>query len=175
METTTETNPNNRELTKTEIAITIAQIEDRLRRWLNASQELIAIWETDQARFTDEDFLNEKPFRDKYAIPYGVCLFPGEAINKEDIPVFMKFAKWWVKGEMTDEAFELFTFHFCEIVEVDFFWVLMDQPGFYYHKKWHQLNGQLTYKDLENELRKIGTRSKKKCKINFKLNIGHGW
>ena len=86
----------------------------------------------------------------------------------------MKFAKWWVKGEMNDESFELFTFHFCEITEVDYFWVLMDQPGFYYTSRWKEYNGEPTYAELESELKQIGTRSKKKQRINFKLTIGHG-
>lgn len=131
--------------------------------------------ETQEKKHADEYDNAESRIRDKYNIPYGVCLFPFECANESDIPVFMKFAKWWVKGEMNDESFELFTFHFCEIVEVDYFWVLMDQPGFFYVNRWKERNGEPTYAELESELKQIGTRSKKKQRINFKLNIGHGW
>lgn len=86
----------------------------------------------------------------------------------------MKFAKWWVNGEMNDDSFSLFYFHFSEIVEIDFFWVLMDQPAFFYKSHWKEYAGEPTYAELESELKQIGTRSKKKQRIDFKLNIGHG-
>jgi hypothetical protein len=178
METTTETNQDHRELTKTEIAITVAQIEDRLIRWINARADLCSSWELDdgdpqQAKALEHDFLNEKPFRDKYSIPYGVCLFPIEGVDSRDVETFMKFAEWWASGKMTDKIFDLFNFHFCEIVEVDFYWVLMDQPGFYYKDQWRNPSDH-DYSTMEAELKQIGTRSKKKAKMKFKLQIGHG-
>lgn len=114
----------------------------------------------------------ETSARNENQIPYGVCLFVEEAsTHKEDFDLFMKMAKWWVKGEMNEDSFDLFTFHFCEIAEVDYFWVLMEQPGFYYTDSWKEWDGQPTYAELEKELKQIGTRSKKKAKINFKLSI----
>jgi len=137
-----------------------------------ATPEQIKAQEEKDAKAYDDA---ETKIRKKYNIPYGVCLFPGECANESDIPVFMKFAKWWVKGEMNEESFELFTFHFCEIVEVDYFWILMDQPGFFYSHRWKDCNIEPTYAELEPEFRQIGTRLKKKQHINFKLNYGHGW
>jgi len=191
METTTETNQANRELTSTEIKITLAQIEDRLVRAISAAQEFHEFQTPEITEYENEDEATpeqiknqqekdtkasddaESKIRQKFNIPYGVCLFPQESANESDIPLFMKMAKWWVKGEMDDESFELFTFHFCEIVEVDYFWILMDQPGFFYAHRWKDRNGEPTYAELESELKQIGTRSKKKKRIDFKLNIGH--
>jgi hypothetical protein len=179
METTTETSATNRELTATEIKITLAQIEDRLARWIAAA--------TACRDFLDSEFMPvekelvqafkkaEEEARSKNQIPYGVCLFPGDSIvDERDKALFLKLAKWWVKGEMNDESFDLFIFHFSEIVEIDFFWVLMDQPAFFYKSRWKDYAGEPTYAELESELKQIGTRSKKKQRIDFKLNIGHG-
>lgn len=112
-----------------------------------------------------------KLIREKYQIPYGVHLMHGCGMRNFEIPIFMKFAKWWVKGEMDEKIFALFTFHFCEIQEVDFYWVLMDQPGFYYDQEWADRNGEPTFTELESELKSIGTRSKKKAKMTFQLNF----
>lgn len=85
----------------------------------------------------------------------------------------MIFAKWWIKGEMTDEIIDLFMFHYCEINEVDFYWVLMDEPGNYYGLGIEGDRSQCGYEILESEFKRIGTRSKKKARINFKMEIGH--
>lgn len=169
METTTETSQNNRELTKTEIKIAIAQIEDRLDRWIKAAHIVRNSWESG-----DEAEITEEHARQKYDIPYGVCLFPLEAAWDCDKELFMKFAKWWLKGELDENSFNLFTFHFGEIVEVEYFWVLMDQPGYWYPKRWQKPDSEPNFNDLEPELKRIGTRSKKKQKIKFKLPTGHG-
>lgn len=183
METTTEADKNNRELTATEIKITLAQIEDRLIRFVEAAEETQKIWEGSLEEYpSEEDYekheaKRKKEIREKYQIPDGVHLMDECAINYEDIPVFMKFAKWWVKGEMNEESFDLFCYHFCEVVEVDFFWVLMDEPGNYYEigMKKGSSRDDCGFVRLEPELKRIGTRSKKSQKINFKLTIGHGW
>lgn len=159
--------------------ILLAEIEDRLVRWLVAAETLRDIyfdpvpesWTDDQTEEYHKQ--KEQKIRIKYGIPYGVCLFPLECADMRDKDLFMKFAKIWLKGEMDDEAFEFFTFHFAEIVEIDFFWVLMDQPAFYYKNIWKDYNGEPDYYDLMPDLYKIGTRSKKKKKINFNVNIGH--
>jgi len=110
---------------------------------------------------------------DKYEIPYGVSLMISEAMTVTDIPQFLKFAKWWVQGEMTEEIFDLFCFHYGEVTEVDYFWVLMDQPGFYYLSDWPDHTNEPTHIELKPELKQIGTRSKKKARMNFKMNFGH--
>lgn len=124
-----------------------------------------------------------KKIREKHSIPDGVYLMGGCAINDKDIAPFMQFAKWWVKGQWTDEIANLFLFHYCEIVEVDFYWVLMDDPANYCglgiegcidenNEEWRNECG---YIRLEPELKRIGMRSRKKAIINFELYIGHGW
>lgn len=172
METTTETNQDHRELTATEIKITLAQIEDRLVRWLDAAKECRDEFQADEFE-ADEFDESEKKYRDKYDIPYGVCLFPEESAFHSDKDIFMKFAKMWVRGSMDEEIFQLFTFHFGEIVELDYNWILMESPSFYYESKWPDKGDQPNLDEMEAELKRIGTRSKKKARINFKLNIGH--
>lgn len=115
-----------------------------------------------------------KKIREKHQIPDGVYLMGGCAATHHDIPIFMKFAKWWVKGEWDDEIAGLFLFHFCEIAEIDFYWVLMEEPGNYCGLGCNDEDDH-GYVNLEPELLRIGTRSKRKAKINFKLKIGHGW
>lgn len=136
---------------------------------MKASQSVYDSYEEESDQEMSEDHA-----RDKYDIPYGVCLFPDEAMRLSEKDLFMKFAKWWVKGELDEESFNLFTFHFCEIVEVDYFWVLMDQPGYWYPKRWQKPDSEPNFNDLEPELKQIGTRSKKKQKIKFKLPTSHG-
>jgi hypothetical protein len=178
METTTETNQNHRELTKTEIKITLAQIEDRLNRAIKAA-DFCRHHDLESPDFeSDEDrdaYYNEgaRQVEDKYEIPYGVSLMVSEAMTVTDIPQFLKFAKWWVQGEMTEEIFDLFCFHYGEVTEVDYFWVLMDQPGFYYLSDWPDHTNEPTHIELKPELKQIGTRSKKKARMNFKMNFGH--
>ena len=182
MEATTEASPTNRELTATEIKITLAQIEDRLTRWIAAATACRASYDgeailaiPDEKEFDAAIEKTETEARAKNQSPYGGCLFPRDSIvDERDKALFLKLAKWWVKGEMNEESFDLFSFHFSEIVEIDFFWVLMDQPAFFYTSRWKDYAGEPTFAELESELKQIGTRSKKKQRINFKLNIGHG-
>lgn len=111
----------------------------------------------------------ESEAREKNQIPYGVCLFPDDdsIVDAGSKALFLKCAKCWVKGEMDDETFDAFIFHFEEFVEIDYFWVLMDQPAFYYLSRWKDYAGEPTSAELEPELRQIGTRSKKKRRINI--------
>lgn len=193
METKTETNQNNRELTKTEIKITLAQIEDRLTRAINARIDCVIFdesqyqkWakkekllkseltEDEQNEYEKQDNLerakNEDQVRVKYDIPDGVFLFPVEGLLLGDIKKFMKFAKWWIEGKMDDEIFSVFHHHYEEVIEVDYVWVLMGVPSFYYDNE--SLDGD-GHDKLIDELKNIGTRSKNKAKLNFKLHIGH--
>ena len=142
-----------------------------------------AFYGTDDESLTDEESselyeererIAELEAMEKYQIPYGVWLDPGLGINESDTDCFMQFAKWWVEGKMDDEIYDTFIFHFCEVVEVDYFWVLMDQPGYFYEYKWPEWTNEPTCIELEPELKQIGTRSKKKATMKYLLNIGHG-
>ena len=115
-------------------------------------------------------------YRSQLEIPNGVHLMSLCGMIPSDIPRFMIFAKWWIKGEMTEEIFNLFCYHYEEVVEVDYFWVLMDEPGNYYGDGL-ECRGEDSefcgFSRLEGELRRIGTRSKKKAKLNFQMSFGH--
>ena len=61
METATETNPHNRELTATEIQIAIAQIEDRLMRVAKAQSALGAFYDDDGFKEGADEAANSGP------------------------------------------------------------------------------------------------------------------
>ena len=107
--------------------------------------------------------------REKYQIPYGVILFHEEQGMAETIDKaeFMKFAKWWVKGEMTDQIFEYFCSYFDNMAEIDYYWVLMEQPAYFFPWEWPEHTNEPTFEELEPELKQIGTRSKKKAWMSF--------
>ena len=130
--------------------------------------------EDEQNEYEKQDNLerakNEDQVRVKYDIPDGVFLFPVEGLLLGDIKKFMKFAKWWIEGKMNDEIFSVFHHHYEDVIEVDYVWVLMGVPSFYYDNE--SLDGD-GHDKLIDELKNIGTRSKNKANLNFKLHIGH--
>jgi hypothetical protein len=148
----------------------LLKIQSKLNKIAAASQEYNA---TEYDKEDHENILRK--IRSKYQIPYGVHLMGECAINHSDIPVFMQFADLWMDGAMTNELMDVFIFHFCEVVEVDFFWVLMDKPSFYYCNTWKEYKGEPTYADMEEDFRKIGTMSQDKRELGFKLGFHHGF
>jgi hypothetical protein len=155
METTTETNQANRELTTTEIKIAIAQIEDRLMRVAKAQSELSEIPECD-----DRDEFSAK-LRVKYEIPELVHLFfPGidGALTRSHMTTCKPHLASFVKGKLTENAMSDLIFFFEECAECDYGWILVERPmGFY--------NDQTTadhMDDVRREIESIGTRSPSK-------------
>ncbi len=154
METKTETNQANRELTTTEIKIAIAQIEDRLIRVAKAQGELSEIPECD-----GRDEFSAKA-RVKYEIPEGVYLFsPGVdgALTKSDIATCKPHITAFVRGKMTENGMSDLLFYFEEFAECDYGWVLVDRPmGFYNAPSANHMD------DVRREIKSIGTRSRSK-------------
>jgi hypothetical protein len=162
METATETNQANRELTTTEIKIAIAQIEDRLMRVAKAQSELSEIPECDEGcEFSAKiDELSAK-LRVKYEIPELVHLFfPGEdgALTRSDVTTCKPHLASFVRGKLTENAMSDLIFFFEEFAECDYGWILAERPmGFY--------NDQTTadhMDDVRREIESIGTRSRSK-------------
>jgi hypothetical protein len=154
METTTETNQANRELTTTEIQIAIAQIKDRLMRVAKAQSELGGIAEED-----DEKEFAAK-LRAKYDIPELVYLFAADCsgLGKDDVKNCMPHIASFVKGKLTEDGISDLIFFFEELAECDYGWILAERPmGFY--------NDQTTADHMDDvrwEIESIGTRSRSK-------------
>ena len=152
METATETNQTHRELTATEIQISIAQIQDRLMRVAKAQEELSALEEMD-----DGNELAEK-IRAKYDIPEGVHLFSlAGQLNRYDVKTCKHHIASFVKGKLTEEGILDLIFFFEEIAECDYGWILVERPmGFYSKPSCEDMD------DVLLEIKSIGTRSRLK-------------
>jgi hypothetical protein len=165
MEATTETNQANRELTTTEIKISIAQIEDRLMRVAKAQSELSEIDESDDESDDGHEFLakiNEfsAKLRAKYDIPEGVHLFhpcENSALTKSDIATCKPHITAFVRGKMTESGMSDLLFYFEECAECDYGWVLVDRPMGFYDRKRSGDAGEILA-----EIVSIGTRSRSK-------------
>jgi hypothetical protein len=102
--------------------------------------------------------------REKYQIPEDVHLFQWDTgiDAMEEKTLLTPWIKAWVAGMLTDDQFEHLHFYFEESKECDWGWVLMNEPLGYYDcgSNWK------SHKDAIRELHRIGTRSKKKAKLN---------
>ena len=177
METTTETNPANRELTATEIKIAIAQIEDRLMRLAKAQAELTEFCgdgecaeynrmmtgiPEDQCNDENEKIINEKTrnLRAKYEIPDAVHLFY-EGMESAFLPEVAKRCKphlsAWVKGKLTSDQCEDIYFFFEEFEQADWGWIMLECPLGYYYPQFN-----IDQKSILLEMISIGTRSRSK-------------
>ena len=167
----------NMKLSKAQEKLEIAEIEARLERLTSAAKEyedaVSNLLNTGGKECTDDDLSNlEHEFKHKYEIPHGVVFLGSEqAWIDGDTKLFMRFATWWIQGAMTNELFNLFVMHYEEVIEIDYTWILMDRPSFYYFD-------ETTREDYESRiemLRAVGIRDEKRNKcINFKLRFSHG-
>jgi hypothetical protein len=186
METTTETNPHNRELTPGEIKIAFAQIEDRLHRIAMAQSKYSAMLEKlyqprEGGSFVDltpeeekeldrSDKEKAKAIRqklyDKFDIPASVYLFEdhGELLSR--FRSIMPRVKDWLHGRMTREGFYDMYYFFEEDGECDWGWALMETPFHYYRAGIVPENHSCDA--IVKELESIGTRSANK---NHRSNV----
>jgi hypothetical protein len=178
METATETNQNNRELTATEIKIAIAQIEDRLMRVVKAQEELYEWADGEPVEYNKlmdsvtEEEANEKHhlimkekcnnLRAKYEIPEGVHIFHPDTecgITSNQVKGIMPYIKDFVKGRLTEDAAWGMILYFEELYECDYGWVLIEQPMGFYDQPCDDDMDKIT-----KEIISIGTRSRSKNK-----------
>ena len=182
METQTQTNQNHRELTKTEIKIASAQIEDRLERILAAQRELdrLSCGQGKYARIhkmPEEQYgraFNDvrKKILDKYEIPRGVYAFyQGDADftrDKSALRGLFKMIPHFVAGALTEGFIDHHLIYRClEIDELDYGWVFLDCPMFFYGDRMEipPTSEEEELSDIvriRKELINIGTRSKNK-------------
>ena len=161
METTTETDSNDRELTPFEIKISIAQIEDRLIR--------VAKAQTEFSRIDGENAMIKlaEKLRKKYQIPEQVHLFHegmSAALSEADVKICKPYITAFVKGKLTDDGMNNLIFFFEENAECDYGWIRLEWAiGFYNQSKTDDMEKIIA------EIRSIGTRSRAKAKNLPKL------
>ena len=155
MDTQTEADKNNRELTKTEIELAAAEIKDRLHRLLKCQDAIVKGWDSlaDNV-LEDSDDQETLRFREKYQIPEDVHLF-FECDSR-----WAKEVEQWIKpfaaGQLTEKLIKLEIIdHAMEIDEYDYAWVFLGIHANFYAKK----NG-IDIDDADKEIIEIGSRSK---------------
>lgn len=138
-----------RELTKTEIDIAVAQIADRLTRFLNFRGAAAYSFEEKAREFfppdstSDEELqelkLNEAwnleiaKLRDEFQIPDGMCkLIDGHAASPNIIKT-VSIARKWVKGIMSPGDLSLIWEKAIDIYDYNIGWVFMETPTFGSH------------------------------------------
>ena len=132
---------------------TLIEIKNRLIQVIRAERDVRC---SNYEYSAKTEFFNA--IREKHNIPQGVYLFGESGLRSDDIRHFMSCAKLWNEGEMSETVFNDFLFHYGEIAEVDYFWVLMNKPAFFYHES-NSVNG---YKELEDEFKLLGITPRKK-------------
>lgn len=156
MDTQTEADKNNRELTKTEVELAAAEIKDRLHRLLECQDAIEKYWDLLDER-VEEDHDDEEArrrFREKYQIPVDVSLF-SECDSR-----WAKEVEQWIKpfaaGQLTEDLIQLEIIdHAMEIDEYDYAWVFLGIHANFYDKE----NG-IDIEDADKEIIGIGSRSK---------------
>lgn len=138
-----------RELTKTEIDIAVAQIADRLTRFLHFRGAAAYYFEELAIKFfppnstADEELqelkLNEAwnvevaKLRDEFQIPDGMCkLIDGDAASPNIIKTVSK-ARKWVKGIMSPADLSIIWEEAVDIYDYNIGWVFMETPTFGSH------------------------------------------
>ena len=168
METATEANGIDRELTATERAIAIAQINDRLTRMACAFQEVV---DKNEEAFANAKSCDEPDQLDKFcadaksrfSIPAHMEIRDialGSPLMKDDIPSVKKFVEAFVRGTLSQDDIGLWIMHFEEFAECDFGWVLLGKSFRYY-----EYENRLEKSEADAIVREvvdIGTRSTRK-------------
>jgi len=153
MDTQTEADKNNRELTKTEIELAAAEIKDRLHRLLEC-QDMLSKADYDG----DEGYQSAQlKLRQKYQIPSDVSLFEEDCYSH-----LAKKVERWIKpfaaGKLSKDLIELEIIgEAMEMDEYDYPWVFLGIHGNFYDKE----NG-IDIEEADKEIINIGSRSKNK-------------
>ena len=122
----------------------------------------------DQSNDCSDKLIERKKaeLRKKYEIPDGVYLFSSVfegAVRRSDIKYTKNHIADFAKGKMTDETFGDLHFYFEEVAQIDWRWVLVGEPFFYYEESRHDSEDE-SFEDRITELHSIATRSKSKNK-----------
>ena len=140
METIDKPEAHSRELTKTEIDIAVAQINDRLVRVVKFAEDINtyndSIEDDDsEALVSYQEPSSWSSFAAKHDIPDGVHPLFCEAIRMDEIKDVSAHIRKWVRGILSRDDCELLVLYACQWNEYDFGWVFMGTPSFYYTSK----------------------------------------
>ena len=153
MDTQTEADKNNRELTKTEVELAAAEIKDRLHRLLEC-QDMLSKADYDG----DEGYQSTQlKLRQKYQIPSEVRLFEEDCYS-----ICAKQVDRWIKpfvaGQLSEDLIELEIIgHAMEMDEYDYPWVFLGVHGNFYDTE-----TGIDIEEADKEIIAIGSRSKNK-------------
>lgn len=112
-----------------------------------------------------EELIDKKHeyLRIKYEIPECVHIFlygMGGALLPSDLAIFKRHLSAWVKGKLTEYQCKELHFRFEECEEADWGWIMLERPLPYY-----DLDTENNPIEVLEEMKSIGTRSKKKTKL----------
>jgi hypothetical protein len=117
----------------------------------------------------NENARPESYFREKYDIPEGVFLFDPceEGWSESDVALFKPFIKHWVSGRLRSSEANSMHFWFMEFREIDYGWVFMERPCFFYSSPTPpELESDEAYAEylakLDADFIEIGSRSRSK-------------
>jgi hypothetical protein len=141
METINEPKLATRELTKTEIDIAVAQIADRLMRFVRFAEDI----NRHNDKILDQDDEREdlklvdyhvktswSRFAELHNIPDGVHPMFDEALTTHNVKDVSAHIRKWVRGILSPEDCDILITYASIWNEYDLGWVFMDSPSFYY-------------------------------------------
>lgn len=130
----------------------IAKAQSELGGWLDSEEE-------ERDAEADADRL-----RLKYDIPATVHLFYGEGeLTKETAKLYKKHLAAFVRGRLTEDAFDELIFCFEEDAECDYGWIMVERPMGFYRAGGLKLSAD-EVDEIVAEMRSIGTRSPNKLR-----------
>ena len=136
METSNKPEAPVRELTKTEVDLSVAEIVDRLTRTIQFANDVLKEMESD---FDDDGYPDESVVFAKHAerhgIPDGVHPLWQECAPIHKIKDVSKHVRKWVKGVLSPDDCEAIYIDAMVWDEYDIGFVFLGEPSFYYSKK----------------------------------------
>lgn len=126
-------------------------------RVAKAQSELSGYLDSHDEEEWDEGETMEK-IRLKYDIPDTVHLFYGEGeLTKETAKLYKKHLAAFVRGRLTEDAFDELIFCFEEDAECDYGWIMVERPMGFYRAGGLEISAD-GIAEIVAEMRSIGTR-----------------
>ena len=129
-------------------------------RVAKAQSEMLARLDSEEQERSAE--ADEDRLRLKYDIPATVHLFYGEGeLTKETAKLYKKHLAAFVRGRLTEDAFNELIFCFEEEAECDYGWIMVERPMGFYRAGGLEISAD-EVDEIVAEMRSIGTRSPNK-------------
>lgn len=145
-----------RELTKTEVDLSVAEIVDRLTRTIqfgnDVANEMMSDDDSDER--PDESLVFARHAA-RYGIPEGVNPLWMECAPLDRIKHVSRHVRKWVKGTLSPCDCEVLHLDAMEFYEYDIGYVFLGEPSWYYSEK------VVNHDDLRRKFVSVGTRNYK--------------